>query len=33
MGMMLPISKIFLLAWALLGASIGPGEFFFINQY
>ena len=40
MGMMLPISigflvawTIFAVAWALLGAPIGPGEFFFINQY
>lgn len=40
MGMMLPISigfllawTVFAVAWALLGAPIGPGEFFFINQY
>ncbi|WP_373599994.1 AbgT family transporter [Paraclostridium bifermentans] len=40
MGMMLPISigfliawTVFAVAWALLGFPIGPGEFFFINQY
>lgn len=40
MGMMLPISigfllawTVFAVAWALVGAPIGPGEFFFINQY
>ncbi|MDU6249352.1 MAG: AbgT family transporter, partial [Paeniclostridium sordellii] len=40
MGMMLPISigfliawTVFAVAWALAGAPIGPGEFFFINQY
>ena len=40
MGMMLPISIGFLIAWtvfavtwALAGAPIGPGEFFFIKQY
>ncbi|MFL1468239.1 AbgT family transporter [Paraclostridium bifermentans] len=40
MGMMIPISigfllawTVFAVAWALLGAPIGPGEFFFINQY
>lgn len=40
MGMMLPISigfliawTVFAVAWALLGFPIGPNEFFFINQY
>ncbi|MGL5756472.1 MAG: AbgT family transporter [Paraclostridium sp.] len=40
MGMMLPISigfliawTVFAVAWALVGFPIGPNEFFFINQY
>ncbi|MGL4796796.1 MAG: AbgT family transporter, partial [Paraclostridium sp.] len=40
MGMMLPIAIGFLIAWtifatvwSLAGIPIGPGEFFFINQY
>lgn len=39
-GMMLPISIAFLIGWtifgviwAMMGLPIGPGEFFFINQY
>lgn len=40
MGMMLPLSigfllvwSIFAIGWAMLGAPIGPGEFFLMNQY
>lgn len=40
MSIMLPISITFLLvwtvfavAWALFGAPIGPGQFFFMNQF